>query len=459
MNLNINFENTVKSIENSLNNKEVNSILLNGPTKSGKTSVLNQLKLKTDSEGWNTIYFNISEFDQSKDYLEYFLARLLSYFKDIIGKKAISLFLKQRDIKGIIKKKIKTNNRASEFRFQFKQKFKKDEVDKKKLNNIQTLIELNKTLAISQFKWIIIFDEIDNSEIYNIKQFYDTLTIVQTYLKSFKIIISANLSKIENEYEKAKSINTSFDAKMDLEFALDNAKHENIQVNLFIKQQKVTNLFLINSIDTSLIEFEKWINKYYNFNYNEKDKRYYYDEIYFLAWFLFYLKNENNLLFNILKNNFNLYMQIINEIDVSLILENDEKIANLRYIELLLKNKEFKFQTKLKYLEIINLIKDPFNLKIPIFLTTAIKNDFLNIINELSSLILFKSTLLYSQNLIENYDSLTFQISVEDFEPELKSFIKYLNPRSIEQLKNSKVKSSFDKNLNTIIEKIFSLIN
>ncbi|AGR42085.1 ATP-binding protein [Spiroplasma diminutum] len=435
------------------------NVLINGPERSGKTTLVNLFCDNLRSDGWSIITFEPDQFDFSKDLFEQFISILLIGIRKKVGKKEFLNFLKSRNLNNIVKSKLKTNNRANAFRYYFKQSYKNYDIDKKELLNIQTLKEINEVIKKLQVKIFLIFNDFENYEMLSNWSEYSVIKKINKYLTEAKKITTFNFKNIEDIQKNYKlNLDDLFNSIIDLNKNEVIYKHPNNQVNFFISNKKIKNLFTINSINESLSLYEKWLKRNYNFHDNYEDKILYYDEIYFIIWFLHYIKIENEELFNSIQENIQVYDLLRKKTITAEEIDSNLKFGNLKYIKLLLKTRGFEFEGIEKYSEIVKMLDTPFKNKVPIFITVESKPNLLNIINEYAFIFIFECLINNVENVIDDLSAETLLINFEDNQEDLFIFSKCLNPRTIKQIKKSSMKEIYDLSIFNIIKELIKKI-
>ncbi|AUM62622.1 ATP-binding protein [Spiroplasma monobiae] len=430
-------------------------VLINGPEWSGKSTLVNSFCDKFKQEGWNVISFNPEQFDFSKDLFEQFITIILMGIRRKVGQKEFLNFLKSRNLKNIVRKKIKTNNRAVAFRYFFNQKQINDDIDKNELLNIQTLIEINNALKRLQIDLLIVFNDFEKTDLVSDLNEYRVIRKIKKYLTEARMITTFNFPDIENLSTASKfNLEKTFDGVIDLYKEKLMFTHPNTQVNYFIKRMDIKNLFLINSINESMELPEKWLKRNLKIPDTYENRILYYEEIYFVVWFLQYLRLNNDKLFNIMQEDIKLYDGIRKNKYSQEELEDNNNLGNIKYINLLLKTRGYKFEGEYKFYEILKLINTPLKWENPIIVTVESKPNVLNIINEYAFMFIFNCVLSNVENIIENKNSETLLINFEHNQKELKTFASCLYPRTLKQINTSKEKEIYDLSVFEMVKEL-----
>ncbi|QHX36627.1 ATP-binding protein [Spiroplasma sp. BIUS-1] len=434
-------------------------VLLNGPERSGKSTIVNSFRDNLRNEGWSTITFKPDDLDFSKDLFEQFISILLMGIKRKLGQSEFLRFLKNRNLKNIVRKKIKTNNRAVAFRYFFHQDYKNFDVDKTELLNIQTLIEINEAIKKLNIKLLLVFNDFENCDLVSDLSEYKMIRKVKKYLTEAKMITTFNFSDMDSLPVTIKlKLERTFDKVIDLNKESLLFSHPNLQVNHFIRKINVKDIFLINSINESLDLPEKWLKRNFDFHEKTENRVLYYDEIYFVMWFLLYIRVKDINQYNMVIENIDLYDALIKNKLTAEEIDIHHNLGNLKYLKLLLKTRGYEFETETKYFEILNMIDKPLKSNNPMLITVETKPGFLNIINEYAFLFIFNCVLNNVENVIANDKAETLLLNFEENQKELEVFAKTLNPRNIKQITTSKEKELYDLNVFNIIKKLISKI-
>ncbi|WP_338985706.1 hypothetical protein [Spiroplasma endosymbiont of Diplazon laetatorius] len=434
-------------------------VLINGPERSGKTTLATTFADTLKKDGWSTIVLTPDQFDFSKDLYEQFISILLMGIRKKVGEKEFLSFLKSRNLKNIVRKKIKTNNRAVAFRYFFNQKYINYDIDKNELLNTQTLIEINEVISKLHINLLLIFNDFESCDLVSDLSEYRVIRKIKKYLTNAKMITTFSFTDLDSISEDIKvKLSRNFDSIIDLNKERLMFKHPNLQVNHFIKKMKIHDLFLINSINESLTLPEKWLKRNFRFHEKYESKILYFDELYFVLWYLHYLRVEKPKQFNIIIENIKLFDFLRRDILSSEEIDKKHNLGNLKYIKLLLKTRGYEFETDSKYFEILKMIDMPFKSDNPILITIEPKKDILNIVNEYAFMFIFDCVFSNVENVIENDKAETLLVHFEDDQRELELFARCLNPRSLKQITTSKDKEIYDSNVFKIISDLINKI-
>ncbi|QEH61807.1 hypothetical protein SCHIN_v1c06100 [Spiroplasma chinense] len=424
---------------------------IDGPKSSGKSSIVEELSLRLSEEGFVLINFNLEHFVQSENMLLDFIGILTKEISNVVGKKYINRFLKERKIKKIIKKNLENQRRAAKFK---KQKKLKEELLDKNLMIISGILkDLNAIIVEFGIRMLLTFDNLTNLELHSIFKAQSLFEIIAVELRNVVVVTTIDSQYLTANDIKDIEIRKVFGVLYDIRKEFDSYNHHVPQVKEWIKQNKIYDISLIRSIDFELDLIEKLLRRSYDFHLNENDKERYFDELCFMFWILKYMKMHDNESFVRTVS----YMEQYADIKRGKRIYDINDFPNLSLIANALKREGYTFGTKNMVYEILKLLEVPLKNEIPVFIVFANKKYF-NIVNELLMFYIFSSGLIGIDSIYDERKSLTFMLDQNNINPYINKGFALLKPRTLEELQNSRNKSIFDNELFSIIQTFFDLL-
>ncbi|QGS52015.1 ATP-binding protein [Spiroplasma tabanidicola] len=449
----VNVEPLIEKISNGILNEYKGLIAIDGPKNSGKSFLIESVASTLFKKGYYHIAFNFDKFNKSENLLNDFLGFLILELKTISDLKIFETFLKEQNIKKIIKQKNKNYNDVYSYKFIFYKKIKESDQVSYELILEEILFEFNKLLKRFSLKVVLTIDNLyylDLEELYEWQELLETLSLNLKNINMICSIDSEFLTKKSKEIIIEKNIFKQF---YDIKKEIKTYDHNNEMIKNFIKEKNIYDLSLIKKIDKELTVFAQVIEKKYTFHVKTDDKKNYYQEICFMFWILKFYKIKNYENFDLLYDYFKVWTDIKRgnkTLEIT-------KYQNFNKIIINLREEDYQFTANIREAEVIDIIQKGLKAKIPV-LFAFYNNDSINILNEYFLFFFFNANIVSIDNFYKTKKALCYRIDEKSLNSAVYEVFKKLRIREIEELENNYQKNTFDNEMYLIIKSILEII-
>ncbi|AHI52847.1 P-loop NTPase family protein [Spiroplasma culicicola] len=445
----VNGKKLLQKILNNIFNEYKGAIAIDGPSLSGKSSVVNETIERLIQEGFINVYFDFKNFVDNRDILSEFTGMLIFKLKSLLGKRFIKRFLKANHIKKIEYTKIASSKQKA-ITFTFRKKKKKHDKEFNYLLN--TLLEIDQLIQTHNIRLLLTFDNLENLELYEIYDAYKLLEIISQNIKHIYTITTVDSNYLKTDLNIKDEFESMFPTIFEIKKEFDFYDHHNKFVKQFIAQEKIYDISLIKSIDIDLDLIEKWLKRTYDFHLIEDDKKYY-EELCFIFWTLKYYKIQDFELIDTLNNS----MEFIKDVKRNNKIYDIDSVSNLNLITLALKNAGFKFNQKNTFLELIQILELPTKSALPVLIYFSNDNKF-SVVNELYIFYIFVANLTQIKSPYNQRENIAFLIDNNTLKPSVLSVLKVMNQRIVEEMSSSRIKEIYDIEFFEILKNFLELL-